>query len=219
MSAVATFIEHDRVHLVADACFYDEAGTLTAIEPKVWTVPRAKAVFSSRGSRLAFSAFEIACECVEYDGFDEFVKRLDDIFDVFDMLMGDLLGEIIIAGWSDSEGVGRVLFRKTYYREGDDCGPRLIYVLGKRSGFGVNRLDLGDDWSEERAVAAFQRAREGLDDIRYGLSPEPVLRHAVGGFIGHAVVGPDGVTGGVIHAWPEDEVGRLIEPARLRDAA
>lgn len=219
MSAIATFIEHDRVHLVADACFYDETGTLTAIEPKVWPIPRAKAIFSSRGARWAFEAFEIACECIEYDGFDEFVEQLDDIFAAFDLLMGGLLGEIVIAGWSDREGVGRVLFRKTYHRDGDDCEPGLIYVLGKRSGFGVDRLDLGDDWSEERAVAAFQRARDGLEDIRYGLGPEPVLRHAVGGYVGHAAVGPDGISGGIIHLWPEDEVDRRIEPASLRDAA
>lgn len=219
MSAVATFIEHDRVHLLADAAFYDKTGTLTAIEPKVRPIPRASAVFSSRGSRWAFDAFEMACECVEYDGFDELVQKLDDIFAAFDLLMGGLLGEIVIAGWSDKDGVGRVLYRKTYDRDGDDCEPGLIYVMGKRSGFGVDRLDLGDDWSEERAVAAFQRGRERAEDITYGMGDEPVLAHAVGGFIGHAIVGPEGVSGGVIHAWPEDGIGRLIEPAGLRDAA
>ncbi|KUL93915.1 hypothetical protein DK26_19400 [Bosea sp. WAO] len=219
MSAIATLIEHDRVRLLADACFYDDTGILTAIEPKVWAVPRAKAAYSSRGARFAFEAFETACECIEYNGFDEFVAKLDDIFAVFDVLMGDLLGEIVIAGWSDPENVGRVLFRKTYHRDGDDCEPGVIYVMGKRSGFGVDRLDLGDEWSEQRAIAAFQRAREGLEDIRYGAGPEPVLAHAVGGFIGHAIVGPDGVSGSVIHGWLEDEVGRRIKPARLREAA
>lgn len=211
MSAVATFIEHDRVHLLADACFYDEAGTLTAIEPKVRPVPRASAVFSSRGSRWAFDAFEMACECIEYDGFDGFVSKLDDIFAVFDLLMGGLLGEIVIAGWSDKDGVGRVLYRKTYDRDGDDCEPGVVYVMGKRSGFGVDRLDLGDDWSEERAVAAFQRGRERAEDITYGMGDEPVLRHAVGGYVTHAIVTADGVGLTRICEWP-DEIGHKINP-------
>lgn len=218
MSACATFIEHDRVHLLADAAFYDADGVLTAIEPKVWPVPRANAVFSSRGVRFAFEAFDIACECIEYEGFDEFVKKLDDVFAVFDVLMGDLQGEIIIAGWSASADVGRVLYRKTYDRDGDDCEAGPIYLMGRRSGFGVDRLDLGDEWCERRAIAAFERARAGLEDITYGLGPEPVLRHAVGGYVGHAVVTADGISGGVIHGWPKDEVGRKIEPDQIGES-
>jgi len=214
VSAVATFIEPDRVHLLADAAFYDKTGTLTAIEPKVRPIPRANAAFSSRGSRWAFDAFDIACEAVEYEGFDGFVEKSDEIFAAFDLMMGDLKGEIVIAGWSERDGVGRVLYRKTFDREGDDCRPGVVYVMGKRAGFGVDRLDLGETWSEERAVAAFQRARERQEDITCGQA-EPVLAHAVGGHVWRTTVSAGGMRSDILHQWPEDAVGRRIEPAAV----
>src|SRR5690606_37981345 len=91
MSAMLAVTQHDRIEVMADAAFYDVDGTLTAIAPKIHPVPRANAVFVSRGLGMAFPLFMTTCAEFDYNGFDEFVSTAaEDVFRVMDGVFADL---------------------------------------------------------------------------------------------------------------------------------
>lgn len=217
MSAVCTFVTPSGVHIMADAAFYDEAGVIQGFAPKLHRVPRTNAVFSSRGKGMAFDAFHNACEAVEYDGFDGFRRASAEVFDLYDATMGDLAGEIIVAGWSEENQRGEVLFRHTHQRANTVAG--VTYLMGQRAGFGIDYEALGTEFDVDRAVAAFEAARRQPEDLSCG-ERAPVMGHAVGGFISLATVTADRILWtGIVHRWPEDRVGEKIVPAGLGQAA
>lgn len=215
MSAIAAFAESDRIHLLADGAFYDTDGVLTDIRMKIWQIPGTQAVFSSRGSEIAFPAFALAAAGGEHSDFDGLVSDLDAVWSRFDDLMAGEPGEMVLAGWSKERRCPVVLFRHTIV-DGPgpvDCAPGVTYILPGRSGFGIDFNDLGDAWNEGCAVAAFERARALRYDVTYGLGTEPVMRHAIGGHIVHAEVSASGIRVETIRHWSEDVVGAHIQPS------
>lgn len=217
MSAVAAYAEDDRIHLLADGAFYDGDGVLTDIRMKIWQIPGTEAVFSSRGSEVAFLAFALASAAVDPQGFDDLTRKLDQVWERFDSIMAGTPGEMIIAGWSHERAAPVLLFRHTIPagRGAIDCEPGVTYLMGRRCGFGVDFKDLGDDWSSDRAVVAFERARQQRYDITYGEGAEPVMRYAIGGHVAHVEVSAQGISVDAVHHWPEDAVGTHIRPAAL----
>jgi len=102
MSAVLVVPARDRIHVMTDAAFYDAEGVLLATAPKIYALPRTRAVFTSRGPIEAFPAFLAACDAVDYDGLDGLAAKLAEIWGNFETLMGGFADplEIVIAGWS-----------------------------------------------------------------------------------------------------------------------
>lgn len=216
MSAVLTVTKPDCVHVMADAAFYDGDGTLTSFSPKVLQVPRANAVFASRGIAMAFPLFTATCLEFDYNGFDDFVRTAaEDVFRVMDGVFANAAPgrgyEIIVAGWSDKDGRGRVLYHSSVdIHDTLPAGP--VYLLGRASGFGTAADCTADEFDPRvHGVQAFEDARRTRCDLSCGQG-EPVTGHSVGGYLNHAIVSPAGVEWDVLKFWP-DVIGEKIKPA------
>mgnify|MGYP001068701721 CR=1 FL=1 len=215
MSAILAVQKEDCVHVLADAAFYDRDGTLTSFHPKVLQVPRANAVFASRGIAMAFPLFAATCREFDYEGFDNFVRNAaEDVFRVMDGVFArEAPGrgyEIVVAGWSEKDGCARTLFHSAISRYDTlPAGP--VYLLGERATFGV-ALDCSavEFDPQVHGVRAFEDARRTRCDLTCG-EGEPVWGHSVGGYLNHAVVSPAGVDWDVLKFWP-DTVGEKIKP-------
>ena len=216
MSAMLAVTKPDCIHVMADASFYDKQGTLTYFLPKVREVPRANAVFASRGRAMAFPLFLKVCEEFDYNTFDEFVSSCaaENVFKVMDGVFAEVAPgegyEILVAGWSDERKRGEVLYHSTLdLHEGLEAGT--VHLLGDVAGFGVVAgCEAAEFDPRVDGLKAFDEARRTLCDLSCGLG-EPVMGHSVGGYLNHAVVTPAGVAWDVLKFWP-DTVGEKIRP-------
>jgi hypothetical protein len=216
MSATLAITKPDCIHVLADASFYDKVGTLTAFHPKVLKMPRANAVFASRGRAMAFPLFLKVCEEFDYSSFDEFVSSCtaENVFKVMDGVFAEVAPgegyEIIVAGWSDKRDHGEVLYHSTLdLHEGLPAGA--IHLLGNVVGFGVVADCSAAEFDPRvHGLKAFDEARRTLCDLSCGLG-EPVIGHSVGGYLNHAVVTAAGVEWDVLKFWP-DEISEKIKP-------
>ncbi|MFG1399914.1 hypothetical protein [Roseixanthobacter pseudopolyaromaticivorans] len=205
-------VQSDRIHVLSDAAIYDRrTGVLTDLAMKILPLPRANAVFSSRGSAEAFAWFWAACSLTNYEGHDGFRRAADDVWEEFQRIAPGVSCEVMVAGWSDAAGRGEVLYRcAEQIHEG--LPPGAWYVLGDVAAFGFD-LDV-DPASFDPvvdALPAFQHARREVNDLSFGRG-EPVWGHGVGGWVSHVVVAPGGEPEcETLHMWP-DVVGDRIEP-------
>ena len=222
MSAILAVIQSDRVHLLADGAFYDpETGILSAVDMKLWPIPRINAVFSSRGIAAGFPAFRMACEVFAFSTFDEFLSLLPAIFAVYDDLMRGHRGEIVIAGWSEDRNRGEVLARVTHCHAEDMEPGNIFRWTDGRVCFGIALDDVPDAeaFSPTGALGAFEAARRTPVDLHCGEGECVNLGYAVGGVLSHIEIRADGTCGGnILHCWP-DVVGEKISPEDVESAA
>lgn len=230
MSAMTATVQHDKIIMMSDACFYDEDGTIAFFDHKVFPVPGLpNAAFSSRGAKMAFDLFITVCLHHKLEDWEDFVfEKLTAIWSDFDALMLEagrrggqqVSAELMIAGWNNKKNRGEVLFRhnhpvKLSQKNGEGliagrtyfnllghfaCGPDSA-LMGNPSNFDPAR----------RGIRAFNTAREALNDLTCGQRETPVLGHSVGGWIDSTVITPTSVVTTTIHRWP-DTVGAKIDP-------
>lgn len=213
MSAMMVVATGKEAHMVADGAFYDGSGTLTGTAPKIYEVPGTKAVFSSRGAKIVFPLFIAACNYVELKSFDDLRAHAGEVFYQFDILMSELAPgyscEILIAGWSDTEGRAEVLYRQTHGKLGEAAEPGTVYRLGSVSAFGVEYDSAVFD--RNAALSALEKARATPVDLTCGEAAEAVMGYSIGGHIDLATVTADGIAIERIHEWP-DRIGEKIRP-------
>lgn len=210
MSAMAAVIKGEEIHIFADAAFYDyETGVLTAIHPKIWQIPHINGAFVSRGCGRAFFALQEVLALEEWYSWDQLKASLPVVWDCFDKLMDGDEGDVMLAGFSDEHNRPEILYRTTGEAyEHFQPGHTYIYTEGFTS-FGCD-MALGDDPCQQ-AIEAFEKARNEKYDISFGRTDRPVMAHAIGGRLQHAVLNRTGCTVETLLKWP-DEVGRTIQP-------
>jgi len=229
MSAMTATVQHDRIIMMTDACFYGADGTVSEFDRKVFPVPGfASAAFSSRGVKWAFDIFEAVCNEHKPKDWEDFVfKKLTPIWHDFDALMAEVRriggqpvsAELMIAGWSHKNNRGEVLFRHnhpvelagknatlkpgiTYFNLlGHFCRGPDISHMGNPSNFDPMR----------RGIRAFDAARLAVNDLTCGQQATPIWGHSVGGWVDSTEITPSGVITREIHRWP-DQVGAKIDP-------
>lgn len=225
MSAILAIAQGRRVHVMADAAFYDAEGRITSFEPKVIAIPGANAAFASRGSRPAPMAFSEACALFTFAGFDDFIRQFDAVHDVFLMINAKLEDnhaglsinyEFVVGGWSEKHGCGMVLYFSNLDEKAGNASlpPGALYVMQGYIG-GPDEAALPSDLEAfdpiRHGIPAFEIARNRLVPIHGPDRPE--MGYAIGGFISHAVIDPGRVTIETVHEWP-DKPGETIQPGR-----
>jgi hypothetical protein len=225
MSAMAAVIQHDRIHVLTDAVFYERDGTVKGFAPKVWPIPGGAGLYSTRGIGLMFDLFKEAAEVVgSTDGFstwDEFKLHVETVLAKMDELVAlrapGHKGEVMLAGWSAENDRGEVLWRGTHdaYAK-DGLAPSVIYVAAGADGlwsFGVDADDFppaAEFDPDVHALNIFESGRAALNDLECREAAEPVMGHCVGGWLQHSTITADGMTTRALHRWP-DVVGEKIE--------
>lgn len=202
MSAMAAAIDGDKIHLFADAVFYDENGVIVGVHPKIWNVPGLNAFFVTRGQGRAFTHFAELVEASGFETWDQLKACLPLIWQELDKLMDGTTMDILIGGFSDGCNRPEILYRTT----GDlyehlEAGVTYIYTEGVCS-FGCVMKEADDIPAE--AERAFEEARLVKTEIGAG-----VLANAVGGFLMHRTVTRDDSHARVIKVW-DDEVCKKI---------
>ncbi|WP_024588155.1 hypothetical protein [Aliihoeflea sp. 2WW] len=216
MSAMAVIFQPEAIHLFTDAAFYDPStGVLTGAANKVWRVPGVDAVFSSRGVRAAFPFFLELCAARNVHSFDELKACLPSVFLELDEWLAGYTGEILIAGWSESALRAEVLFRANHCDYADlglEAGKIYRWTEGRLAfGFDAALLPAPADFTIERVISAFETGRRELLDLSCGEASEPIMAHAIGGFIQHAIIGPNDMSSQTVHQW-DDLIGSPIMP-------
>ncbi|MCM2399429.1 hypothetical protein NBH19_25415 [Rhizobium sp. S95] len=215
MSGMLSVVQKDRIHLVADAAFYDpDTGILTGIGPKIWPFPKINAAFSSRGSALSFPLFRHLLEAIELATFDDFVSVAPDAFQSLYSMLGAETCEVMVAGFSTARDRPEVYWWCNH-KGWDGLEPGNVYRLEGVSQFGLDRDDLpsAEAFTPTDAVSAFQKGREHLSDLHCGAADVPFMAHAIGGGVLHIELTADGCNGSWLHEWP-DVIGEKIDPLR-----
>lgn len=210
MSAMAAAIAGEKIHVFADAAFYDyQTGILTDIAPKVWEIPSLNAVFVCRGVQYAFPVLQRIFAQYAWESWDELKAALPIVWECFDKIMGGNVGDVLLAGFSEEQDRPEILYRTTGEAyEGFQSGYTYLYTEGCMS-FGCN-IDNGEDPCCQ-AITAFKKARQQKHDIALGRTNQPIMAHAVGGTLTHTTLTRTSVAAEALIEWP-DKVGEVIQP-------
>lgn len=212
MSAVMTLVERDCVHVISDAAFYDQDGILSHTMPKILPVPGANAVFASRGPAAAYLAILTALDEADYTDFDSLRRQIEQIAVRCDEILEGQPFELIVAGWSEEYGCGQVIFRQTHGACVHPTEPGVCYLMGDRSGFGV---DIAHHWDRDEVLAKFEKARALAVDLTCGRGDQPIMGFSIGGYVWSAVIRPDAAPKfAQLHTWPD----RIDEKINSRPA-
>ncbi|KAB2801015.1 hypothetical protein F9K87_06165 [Brucella anthropi] len=212
MSAMAAAIVGEKIHLFADAIFYDDDGIVSAIHPKIWKVPGLNASFISRGQGRAFPYFQMIVQECGFETWDELKSGLPEVWETLDALMDYTPMDIMIAGFSEKNDRPEVLYRHTVKSNEDGvlaAGNTYIYTEGAFS-FGCS-IEYAEDICAE-AIRAFERSRNEKCDINgFHAGRRSTFAHAIGGRLQHVELTREGDRGEVLLVWP-DEIGKRIVP-------
>lgn len=218
MSAMTATFRSESVVVLTDAAFYDDQGVLVGLRTKCCAVPGLKsAVFAARGHAFAFELFDKALEGETFENWRDFVGRMEPLWRRYESAMAEVGGkaEVMVAGWCDHEGKGKAMFRFNYTpKEGRQ--PHVTYFTdsGHLAG-AVDPMLMGDPEAENPEAAwisAFEAARDGLYDLTYGVGPNRVWGHAIGGWLDMTVVNSEGAFTGRLCRWDNDRIGSKIMP-------
>lgn len=209
---MAAAIVGDKIHLFADAIFYDDDGVVSAIYPKIWQVPGLNALFISRGQGRAFPYFQMIVHEYGFETWDEMKASLPLVWAALDDMMDHTPMDILIAGFSEKNDRPEVLYRHTVKGNEDGvlaAGNTYIYTEGAFS-FGCS-IEYSEDICAE-AIRAFEKSRSEQCDINgFHAGRQSTFAHAIGGRLQHATLTREGSTAETLVVWP-DEIGKRIEP-------
>lgn len=216
----------DRVEVLTDGAIYEDDGTIISLRQKIWKSDKLPLVFAGRGNAIAVDMMSTALSffAMAHGTFDEtFMAFKDKIEARADKGKDQVAVDAVFTGISES--LGPVIYYFHTYQEGSEgfygCEPFKFYDAGKEIAAGPTPPPRAMRDSGLPMYWAFD-GLEGHGKTFMGLlrqhpmehlaHPDKPLVYGVGGHVDHTVVTADGVTIKRLHVWPEDQIGRKIEP-------
>ena len=219
MSAFYAVAFEDHIELITDGVVYLDDGTLTDIRRKVWTSARHPIAVTGRGDigAVAATATAFLMSASLRGSVDEALEAFQAALDRNRRDDVAIPVEMLICAISETRGPLLAYFvTADVHRNGTE--PWLLIDVGHEFGGGA-KFDPEDlaglspaEGVRGVAVPLFNAMRKIKDTNPTLPESEPI--HGVGGHIDFTAVRREGCTVERIHEWPEDVVGRKIEPVR-----
>lgn len=231
--------QHKQILVLSDGASYLPDGQLIGTASKVFPVPSWPGVVAGRGPTLAPALLgqHLALAFPTWDLMVQFAAdALPSMVEACAVMLQSGTIELVLAGWSQERERP-----ETYLIRCDDelppgstqadvdaliasggiypgafelcelpavvCGPMIGPAARKVTGY----AGIADNGS---SVAALADMRFALETQRH----DPSLAFpCVGGFALLTTITPEAVNQEIVHRWPEDQIGELIEPTPIED--
>ncbi len=227
MSAYYGVVYPDRVEIATDGAIYDDDGTVIDLRRKAWHSQTLPIAFAGRGNSVMVDGIGLLLDTASFMGsVDWALERFAELLARHERLKVIPIDGII--GSISDAGVPQMHWFTTY--DGfEGFEPLTLYDVGHEwagaptphpatladYGFPERMADSTLAESAADLFEAFRRTR-----MQHLAHPNKHWLYGVGGHVDLTVVRADGVTTEMLREWPEDVVGRKINPFReLAEAA
>jgi len=236
MTALVVVHKPDAIHLLSDGACLDQYGRVESLTSKVALVAASGAAVAARGPvgvpHLISSLFGIR----DFDPDDEFVPAIQMHIEAFHGFWKNKIPylDLVAVRWSHKQQKLEhwlAVNHTGYEFLGTQFRPYAMHL--RDADQFVAPMPSGDalatvGWKCIPKARDFDPVEDGIRLVSaqrltaFPLRPDdkdsPVV-HGVGGFVQLTTVAKDSLTTRIIHRWPEDTIGKRIEPLSTKAAA
>jgi hypothetical protein len=242
MTATNVFLARDAVHLFTDGANYNDTGILVSVGPKVFTAPHLPLAVAACGARGA--SLDLGHMLAQrFQTFDELVGEVESIFPAFHAVYvdryvaaGDGTREVaemmalVLCGFSARRRRAEAYFLSTLDIPEDSdavvpaCSAFKLRQLGGVTAIPTPNVRLWQAGAMRAGEGEGRLRRNGIELMeaqrrtRYEIANGGTFC-TIGGFVQMTTVTADAIRQQVVRRWPEDQVGRKVEPRRELAAA
>lgn len=230
--------DYKSMYVVTDAASYDSRGIVTGLASKVRSIPQWPGVVTGRGHSIILTLVgeHVSNTFLTFDDAIEGIAgTLPSALSRHPWLPENAAAEVIIAGWSIKNDRHEAYVLATAQQELKGLTQQEADEL-VASGRGINpdvmKLQklpefvwgplLVVDWLFTTGYKFNENPTpaETIKDLRRIIElqrHDPAYPHRVGGWAELTIVTKTDITQSILHRWPEDEVGFVIEPDPIKD--
>jgi hypothetical protein len=217
MSALIGVNNGDAIHILTDAASTSlNDGVVTGVTCKQVRT-QSGAVVAAMGLWEPILHFSLLAD-ERTQTFDELTATAAELWDEVRSALparySHVLHAALVAGWSQAEQRLQMLVLRSDVAEYDvfAAGPSESKACHHDMNAFIERFrDDPNAFDPRRDGVEFMQAMRQNHPRKYAVGP----RAAVGGFVTHVVVTRDSLVANVIHEWPADRVGQLIDSEHI----